>query len=1186
MAILRVNCPECDTAIRKTIDAVDEPTEFTLRCPNPKCRAEFTAEVEPEAPQVRASTKKSVGTGKKSGKASRRRDSAGDDNPSKKKMILGGVAAGILLLGGVMAAVISMSGSKSKPDETAKNGDTAPVFEPKIVTPAPKGGGPKGNPAPGNGGLIPGVISPNPNPGKNPPPKLQDPDDDLPPGVSLPPPPVVRVGKSLAVEQTAPIARPPAAPPLLPDEDPFVRSKGFHVEGALPPLPKLPPLKERPLLNLDSGGHSALVKNAFITPKGDRVVTVGEDKAVRIWDIRSREILHTIRLPAGPGDEGALQAAALAPNGKRLAVSGIPLKGLKPGTYPIFILDVDTGALVKTISAASEIVESLDFSADGNKLAAGCIDGVVQLFDVNTGRKTDDVSAHRAPIREVRFNPRAKILATLGLDSTVKIWNLTNAARSVSLSITGLGPTTLAWSGDGRTLAVGGMNGEIMLFTVEGQHTRTLPARKIEGETVGVQRIQFLASDASLVYCGVGGKAQGWAGVISAANGETRVSFTGHNNTVFCVNVSADGTRAVSSGGNQNEAFVWSTADGKVIARLAGSGQGVWGIGWANDGKSIAWGTSNLRKGDGHTTLEGLFRFDDFGLGSQLDESKYQQAVMNDPKGAVKIERLSRTELGVEPTGKQPYIYKLPGGDTIYAATVLPGRSGKVVVCGAFNLILLDTQTGQTLRNYVGHVGHILSVSPSPDGLYFLTGSADQTMRIWMPELDEPVMSLFVGGREWIAWTPMGYYACSAYGERLVAWQINNTGKDAAYKLPAVHPAERFRSSMYQPAVIKYLVPAGNVQFALAMAQKFDQALIQASSVAEVLPPEVELVTPIGETERIDGNTVSVKAVARGSVKQPITRMRLLVDGRPFQGAEGVVKFAEPQATAEATWQVPVLPGPHSFAVIAESTVSKGMSKGAVVTRSGTPPKPNLYVLTMGVSAYPGDMKLNYAASDATLLAKTFQEKSKGVFNEIEVKVLTDSQATKKNMQDALDWLASKMTAKDVGIVSFSGHGTRDGAGRFYFVPVDVSDDDPIGTCFAGDEFKRRLENMPGRLVAILDACHSGAVADITRPQARADGLVRDLVSEDAGVVVMCSSLGAEYSIESRLTKAGFFTLGLVEGMSGHGDVDQDGIIFIHELDLYAGVRVRQLSGGRQNPTIGRPPSIRPFPIASIENSP
>jgi hypothetical protein len=85
---------------------------------------------------------------------------------------------------------------------------------------------------------------------------------------------------------------------------------------------------------------------------------------------------------------------------------------------------------------------------------------------------------------------------------------------------------------------------------------------------------------------------------------------------------------------------------------------------------------------------------------------------------------------------------------------------------------------------------------------------------------------------------------------------------------------------------------------------------------------------------------------------------------------------------------------------------------------------------------------------------------------------------------------------------------------------------------------------------------------------------------------VMCSSLGQEYSMESRATKAGFYTLGLTEGLNGRADFNGDGIVYISELDVYATLRVSQLSGGMQNPTTGRPPTIRPFPLAAVDRKP
>jgi len=187
-------------------------------------------------------------------------------------------------------------------------------------------------------------------------------------------------------------------------------------------------------------------------------------------------------------------------------------------------------------------------------------------------------------------------------------------------------------------------------------------------------------------------------------------------------------------------------------------------------------------------------------------------------------------------------------------------------------------------------------------------------------------------------------------------------------------------------------------------------------------------------------------------------------------------------------------------------------------------------------------------------------------------------------MAQGLAWLQKVMTPRDVAVISFSGHGARDDDGNFFLVPVDVQVNDP-GTLFSGDKFKEALANLPGKVVCLLDACHSGTVAEegpIVKP-GRPDDLIRDLVNDEYGVVVMCSSLGSEYSMESSETRAGFFTLSIVEGLAGKADLNGDSYIYIHELNYYAGQRVQQLSGGKQNPTTGRPPGIRTFPLAKAQ---
>ena len=93
--------------------------------------------------------------------------------------------------------------------------------------------------------------------------------------------------------------------------------------------------------------------------------------------------------------------------------------------------------------------------------------------------------------------------------------------------------------------------------------------------------------------------------------------------------------------------------------------------------------------------------------------------------------------------------------------------------------------------------------------------------------------------------------------------------------------------------------------------------------------------------------------------------------------------------------------------------------------------------------------------------------------------------------------------------------------------------------------------------------------------------MIRDLVSDEYGVIVMSSSLGNEFSLESASVQHGLYTLALVEGLSGRADRNLDGSIHLRELDWYVAWRVDGLSRGQQHPVVNRSPRIRSFPLAT-----
>ena len=80
--------------------------------------------------------------------------------------------------------------------------------------------------------------------------------------------------------------------------------------------------EERPVLQLDTGGHMAIIKGIAFTPDGRQLVSASEDKTIRVWDLASGKTVRTIRGESAAGPAGKVYAMALSPDGKWLAAGG------------------------------------------------------------------------------------------------------------------------------------------------------------------------------------------------------------------------------------------------------------------------------------------------------------------------------------------------------------------------------------------------------------------------------------------------------------------------------------------------------------------------------------------------------------------------------------------------------------------------------------------------------------------------------------------------------------------------------------------------------------------------------------------------------------------------------------------------------------------------------------------------
>ena len=125
-----------------------------------------------------------------------------------------------------------------------------------------------------------------------------------------------------------------------------------------------------PILQIETGVHTSKGYEVATDASGKYLLSASIDKTARLWDAHTGNLLKTLHIPIGGSYEGALYACALSPDGKIAAVAGNT--GLDwDNSFCIYLINTQTGVFIYRIKNLPEVITELEFSPDGNWLAAG-----------------------------------------------------------------------------------------------------------------------------------------------------------------------------------------------------------------------------------------------------------------------------------------------------------------------------------------------------------------------------------------------------------------------------------------------------------------------------------------------------------------------------------------------------------------------------------------------------------------------------------------------------------------------------------------------------------------------------------------------------------------------------------------------------------------------------------------------
>lgn len=247
--------------------------------------------------------------------------------------------------------------------------------------------------------------------------------------------------------------------------------------------------------------------------------------------------------------------------------------------------------------------------------------------------------------------------------------------------------------------------------------------------------------------------------------------------------------------------------------------------------------------------------------------------------------------------------------------------------------------------------------------------------------------------------------------------------------------------------------------------------------------------------------------------------------------------------------------------------------------------KPVTRVLSVGIDVYDDDRiaQLSFARSDAERIIASFKALAGKTLDTTpgNLVLLSDHAASKAAILAAAETLAEGVGRGETAVFFFAGHGLRGKDGKFYIATSATRADDVEATSLAWDDLAPVLSKSEGRLIVLLDACHSGAAG--TGIFATNDDAVTGLRrSTPAGLVVLSASKGRELSRETAKSNGGVFTDVLTHALADGrqaSDSNGNGVLEVSELFRAVKVGVRRETGGLQTPWLARNQMIGEFSL-------
>jgi WD40 repeat protein len=387
---------------------------------------------------------------------------------------------------------------------------------------------------------------------------------------------------------------------------------------------------------------------------------------------------------------------------------------------------------------------------------------------------------HDLDVVAVAVAPDGRTLVTGGIDGTLRLWDITDPARSGPIGASLRGHTgylySVAFAPDGRTVATASADNTVLLWDIGDPARAHRIGEPLGGHTGGVHAAVFAPRRPLLATAGFDHTVLLWDVTDPARPRSTGPPLIGHDDVVSSVAFTPDGLTMATAGFDGN-VVLWDVRDPAAPRMIAGPlslhTSTVWTVEFAPDGRTLASGGN-----DG--TL---------GLWDVTDPAQ--------PRGLPSV-RSTR-----------------PG--PVYAAAFAPsGRT--LATAGADKTVTLwniaDPASVTPAGELAGHTNNVYALAFTPDGAWLTSGGADRAAILW--NLAGPPQPAPLGASE--PGPGLSSLAVASDGRTVVTggasgqldlWDVGGTGQPQHLGAPITAHTGQVWSVAFSPNA-RMLVTGGN----------------------------------------------------------------------------------------------------------------------------------------------------------------------------------------------------------------------------------------------------------------------------------------------------------------------------------------------------------------------------------------